>query len=67
MLALAAYEGQCCSGCGAYLPETTRREDEEAFHVEAARCHRCTAIAQEADTYQDHKHAQALLYQVERR
>lgn len=67
MLALAAYEGQCCPGCGGYIPETTRKEDEEAFHVEAARCHRCTAREQEADGFKDNKHSQAIIYRIERR
>lgn len=67
MLALAAYEGQCCSGCGGYLLETAAREAEERYRAEAARCHRCTAIAQEADSYKDSRHPQALQYRIERR
>lgn len=67
MLALAAYEGQCCHGCGGYLPETTDRANEERYRSEAARCHQCTAIAQEADGYKDSRHSQALQYRVGRR
>lgn len=67
MLALQAYENSCCTGCGGFLPDTTDPKSEEAFRVEAARCHRCTAIAQEADGYKENDHPQALLYRVERR
>jgi methionyl-tRNA synthetase len=67
MLALQAYEAACCGGCGAFLPDTTAAEAEDTFRVQAARCHRCTAIAQEADGYKDNPHPQALHYHVGRR
>lgn len=67
MLALQAYEDARCSGCGGFIPDTTKPEAEDSFRVEASRCHLCTARAQEADGYKDNPHPQALLYRVERR
>lgn len=67
MLALLQYDALCCSGCGGYLLDTTDRDAEETYRAEAARCHRCTAIAQEAEGYKDSRHSQALQYRVGRR
>lgn len=67
MLALQAYEDSCCSGCGAFLPDTTAAEAEDAYRIEPARCHRCTAISQAADGFRENPHAHALLYRVKRR
>ena len=64
-LALAAYEAQCCPGCGHHLAETTRPEAEDEYLPgEAIRCHRCTAVHQTAALTKDAPHPQALRYSV---
>lgn len=67
MLALLAYEGTLCPGCGGPLGETTAPESEEAYKVAAARCHRCTAIAKEAHGFRENEHPHALMYRAMRR
>lgn len=68
MLALQAYEGACCSGCGGFLADTTEQDAEDAYRVPPPmRCHRCTALGHATDHYRETDQPQALLYRPERR
>lgn len=68
MLALQAYEGACCSGCGGFLPDTTAQAAEDGYHVPLpTRCYRCTAVGQRSTEYRDANQPHALHYRAERR
>lgn len=66
MLALHELQADHCPGCGGVLSETTAAENEGAYQVDPPhRCHRCTALADAREPYQDPKrtaHPQALLW-----
>lgn len=65
MLALGQYRELVCPGCRGWLPETTARESEGAYHVKAPiRCHRCTAYGHASDKAKDMSHPESLLLQV---
>ncbi|OQO89933.1 hypothetical protein B1813_19020 [Saccharomonospora piscinae] len=52
MLALLEYEGQVCSGCGGWLPETAAPEAEGRYVAHPPhRCHRCDAVQRKQREY----------------
>lgn len=60
MLALAHHRSLTCSGCGGWLPETTKT-DAEAYRVDPPhRCGKCTALSIAQDKHgKDHQHMHA--------
>lgn len=67
MLALQRYRAQV-GPCGHYLPHTTAPEAEEVYRSpEPNRCHACTAVVIQSETYRDSPQPQALLFHAERR
>jgi hypothetical protein len=67
LLGLAAYEEQVCAGCGGWLPDTTDRDADDGYTVDApTRCHRCTAIGHAAKRYADADQPQALYFVARR-
>lgn len=62
VLALIDYEGQCCPGCGGYLPETTSAEHEGQYTTEPPmRCHACTAIHIKQHAFREQNQSAALV------
>lgn len=62
VLALLDYEGQCCPGCGGYLPDTTDPANQFAYEADNPnRCHACTALQVKQGAYSEQKYAQALV------
>lgn len=67
-LDLLGWESQLCPGCRQPVAETTDPVNEERYVVpHPLRCHRCTAIDQAHDRYQDMHSPGALLLPVELR
>lgn len=67
MLALHLYRAQL-GPCGHYLPHTAAPEAEDRYVAsEPSRCHACTAVFTQAESYTDSPHRQALLFHAERR
>jgi hypothetical protein len=57
MIALAELDGQSCSGCGGYLPETTHIDKSDGYVAEHPwRCHRCEALEIRRDQVRDKPH-----------
>ena len=62
VLALIDYEGQCCPGCGGYLPDTTAPEAQFAYEADnPVRCHDCTAVQRKQGKYREQEQAAALV------
>jgi hypothetical protein len=65
-LALMAYEADLCPGCGGWLEETTKPENEEKYRPKViGLCHRCVALEQASGLKKNHSHPDALLVGVE--
>ena len=57
MQALAELEGQTCSGCGGFLPETTHIDKSDGYVADHPwRCHRCEALEIRRDQMREKAH-----------
>jgi hypothetical protein len=66
ILALDLYEVSLCDGCGHPLEETTKPENSEAYVAKApVRCHRCTAMIQAQEAYEDRPQVEALRWPID--
>ena len=60
MQALDELDGQTCSGCGGWLPETTSLEADGKYHADHPfRCHRCDALEIRRTSVRDKPNAAA--------